>query len=118
MGGYAPIIAIKGLKNNATRKSAATTKPVRPVRPPASTPAALSIKLVTVLVPSAAPATVPICIGDHRLFRARHFIVAHETSLLANADQCSYRIEREHEKKNRNKRQQRVSDIHFQDCRS
>ena len=41
-----------------TNKTATVTA-VSPVLPPCSTPAVLSMKLVTVLVPSAAPATVP-----------------------------------------------------------
>ena len=48
------------MKNIARRKSTATVSAVRPVRPPCSTPLALSTKVVTVEVPSTAPAVVPI----------------------------------------------------------
>lgn len=40
-------------------KRAAEKRPVRPVRPPSAIPAALSAKVVTVEVPSTAPAAVP-----------------------------------------------------------
>ncbi len=53
------MMAIIGLKKSARRNKTAAVSAVKPVRPPCSTPAALSIKLVTVLVPKAAPATVP-----------------------------------------------------------
>ena len=52
-------MAITGVKNNASTKRIAVTRAVSPVRPPCSTPAVLSMKLVTVLVPKAAPTTVP-----------------------------------------------------------
>ncbi len=63
-------MAIKGLKNRASKNRAATTRPVKPVRPPCATPAALSIKLVTVLVPKAAHATVPTA-SESMAWRAR-----------------------------------------------
>ena len=39
-----------GEKNRATRKRSPVVREVSPVRPPAATPAELSIKLVTVLI--------------------------------------------------------------------
>ena len=49
----------RGAKNMARAKHTATEKAVRPERPPCATPDALSTYVVTVLVPSKAPATVP-----------------------------------------------------------
>ena len=62
-------IEIIGLKNIARRKSTATVSAVRPVRPPCSTPLALSTKVVTVEVPSTAPAVRSDSVGHERLAR-------------------------------------------------
>ena len=48
----------KGEKNRESRNSTATVMAVSPVRPPSETPAALSTKVVTVLVPRRAPVQV------------------------------------------------------------
>ncbi len=71
-------MAMIGLKNSASRNSAATVSAVSPVRPPCSTPAALSMKLVTVLVPEAAPATVPTASETQRLLGPRQPVVPDE----------------------------------------
>ena len=47
-----------GLKNIASRNRTETVMAVRPVRPPCSTPEALSMNDVTVVTPSTAPAEV------------------------------------------------------------
>ena len=49
-----------GEKISAIRKSMPTIVDVRPVLPPSVTPDALSTNVVTVDVPSTAPAVVPI----------------------------------------------------------
>ena len=49
-----------GARNNDRRKHTAVTKEVSPLRPPSPTPEALSTKVVMVLVPSMAPAVVPM----------------------------------------------------------
>lgn len=54
------INANNGNKNIDTRNYIATTNAVRPVFPPAETPAPLSTNVVTVLVPSIAPAIVAV----------------------------------------------------------
>ena len=58
----------KGVKNKANKKRMAVTTEDKPVRPPAATPAELSTKLVTVEVPKAAPATVPIASAKKACF--------------------------------------------------
>ena len=48
-----------GAAKSANPKQTAVESDVRPVRPPAITPALLSTKVVTVEVPRSAPAVVP-----------------------------------------------------------
>ena len=57
---HAGTIETIGEKNSARRKSTPVTNAVSPVRPPCSTPLALSTYEVTVDVPSTAPAVVPM----------------------------------------------------------
>ena len=59
-----------GAINRQTRNSAAAVSAVSPVRPPASTPAALSTKLVVDEVPSTAPTAVALA-SDSRARRRR-----------------------------------------------
>ena len=54
------MMAAMGARNMQARKRTAVVSAVRPVRPPASTPEADSMKVVTVEVPVAAPAMVPM----------------------------------------------------------
>ena len=54
------MIAAIGAMNMQSRNMTAVVIAVSPVRPPASTPEALSMKVVTVEVPVKEPATVPI----------------------------------------------------------
>ena len=57
---YGGTIDASGENSSAARNSAAITSAVRPVRPPASTPEALSAKAVVELVPSSEPATIAL----------------------------------------------------------
>ena len=58
----------RGLRKRARINRTAVTMDERPVLPPAATPEELSTKLVTVDVPNAAPATVPIASARRACF--------------------------------------------------
>ena len=61
----AGIIPNTGNKNKLRKKKNAVDKAVRPVLPPSATPDADSTNVVTVLVPSRAPAVVPIASANN-----------------------------------------------------
>ena len=62
-----------GEKNNATTKQHATTKAVRPERPPCATPDALSTYVVVVEVPKHAPMVVAIASAINASFKRSIF---------------------------------------------
>ena len=62
------MMAAMGAMNMLSRNMTPTTRAVRPVRPPASTPAADSTKVVTVEVPVREPATVPTASASRASF--------------------------------------------------
>ena len=57
------------------------------MRPPADTPAALSTYGVVEDVPSAAPATIAVELGEQGAFQTRQFAVFQQARTVGNADQ-------------------------------